>query len=629
MTGGLAAGREGRRRFLLWGLLLAIVLTVAEAGWRLDWAGAADRLWSDAWHRAAGLRYTPRHVVLAVVDDSSLAGYPDEPLVFWTPHFARASEVLLQAGAVVVGLDFLPAITPERWFDRLGVGRQPGLADYDLPLRQQIASGKLVMVAGRMPGSAAGEDQLLLPHSDYLLAVPGFDLANHLGFADVSEDVDGGVRRFALRPPLHPSAEAAAGPLPEWSLAGLLARRAGKTMPDGEGDARPLITYAGPPGSFPRLSLHTLLRPDALQLPEVQAVRGKVVLIGGDFQGMNDVHVTPYTTGQGERQWMSGVEIQANAAETLLAERYTREAGTLLRLGLLAGVGALACLAWLVLTPARGFAVLLLAAAAVAGIGYLLFGHFTLFPVGHAQLGLLAGFIGSLGLRLTGEARQRARLQSLFGRYVSDAVVDKLLAEGSPDLGGETAHVTILFSDIRNFTTISERLSATEVVDMLNRYFEQVCEIILHEGGTIDKFIGDAVMVQFGSPVAQPDQARRALRVAVRMRETAGQFAGWMATRYAERELPPFAIGIGIHTGEAVIGNIGSRRRTEFTAIGDSVNTASRLEGKTKDAGCTILASAATVGEAGGGIELGRQFELHVKGKEQAVVAWEILDIEE
>ena len=276
---------------------------------------------------------------------------------------------------------------------------------------------------------------------------------------------------------------------------------------------------------------------------------------------------------------MSGAEVQANAAETLLAGRFTEVAGPAQRLGLLALVGGCAALAWLLLSPAAGLAVLALAAAALVGIGYGLFGHFLLFPAGHAQLGLVAGFIASLGLRLTGEARQKARLRQMFGRYVSDAVVDKLLAEGAPDLGGETARVTVLFSDIRNFTTLSERLSAHEVVDMLNRYFERACTVILEGGGTIDKFIGDAIMVEFGAPAAQPDQARRALAVAVRLRQAAEDFAREMAQEHAGRDLPPFAIGIGIHTGEAVIGNIGSRRRSEFTAIGDSVNTASRLEG--------------------------------------------------
>jgi len=617
------------RALFAWALLLAVILGVAEGGLRLGAAERLDGWWSDLWHRQAGQRFTPQHVVLAVVDDATLATHPEDPLVFWTPHFARAIHTLRQAGARVVGLDFLFAITPERWFDRLGLGRTPGLANYDLAIRQEIASGDLVLAAGRMPGDQPGEDQLLLPHSDYLLALPHFDFASYLGLADVSEDADGAIRRFALRPELHPGPELAKGPLPVLSLPALLAQRAGAALPNAE--PRPWITFAGPPGSFPRISLATLLAPDALSRPEVQALKGKVVLIGGDFQGMNDVHLTPYTTtgGGAERRWMSGVEVQANAAETLLAGRFTEPAGPALRLGLLALVGGLAALVWLNLPPAVGLGVLILAGALLAGLGYGLFGHFLLLPAGHGQLGLAAGFIASLGLRLTGEARQKARLRDMFGRYVSDAVVDKLLAEGTPDLGGETARITVLFSDIRNFTTLSERLSAHEVVAMLNGYFERACTIILEGGGTIDKFIGDAIMVQFGAPAPQADHARRALAVALRLRRAAEEFAREMAERHAGRDLPSFAIGIGIHTGEAVIGNIGSRRRSEFTAIGDSVNTASRLEGKTKEAGCVILASAATVEAAGEGIKLGRDFDLQVKGKAQAVRAWEIIDLEE
>lgn len=629
-------GQTSGRQLGIAALLLLLVLLVSELGLHFKVAAGLDRAWFDLWHQLAGQRFVAQRVSLVLVDDATLAEQGDEPLAFWTPRFARAVQVLREAGVQVVGLDFLFALAPERWFEKHGLSAEVALKDFDLPIRQEIASGQLVLVSARTPGERPGEDGLLLPHQEYLLAVPDFDFARHLAYADVREDDDGAVRRFHLRPQLKLPADLAAGPLPVWSLPALLAERAGSRQEVGPDSAdERLITYAGPPGSFPRLSMATLLRADALTLPAVQALKGKVVIIGGDYQGMNDVHVTPYTarflhtTGA---RWMAGVEIQANATETLLAGRTTTLAGSRLRLLLVGLVAALLLLVWLNRPPMIGAAALLAGCVLLALFAWGLFGQFVFFPLGHAQLGLIAGFVGSLGLRLTREARQRAHMRQLFGRYVSDAVVTRLLASGKlPDLGGQTTRITVLFSDIRNFTSISEKLGAHEVVEMLNRYFQGVCEIILDEGGTIDKFIGDAVMVQFGAPVAMPDQALRALRVAVRMQDEASRFAGWMGERFAGRDLPPFAIGIGVHTGDAVVGTIGSTLRSEFTAIGDTVNTASRLEGQTKDVGCGILASAVTVNEAlataPGDVRIGRCVELHVKGRLQAVGACEILGL--
>jgi class 3 adenylate cyclase len=233
-------------------------------------------------------------------------------------------------------------------------------------------------------------------------------------------------------------------------------------------------------------------------------------------------------------------------------------------------------------------------------------------------------------LRLTGEERERARLRQIFGRYVSEEVVEKLLASGrQPDLGGEALTVTVLFSDIRNFTSMSESLTPHEVVEMLNAYFSRVCEPILAQGGTVDKFIGDAVMAVFGSPALQADQARRALRAALAMAEKAREFRTWMENHFPDRGWADFQIGIGVHTGEAVVGNIGSPQRFEFTAIGDAVNTASRLEGLTKELGWTIVASSGTITAAGPGVVTGGRKELKVKGRREAVTVVEVRGLED
>jgi adenylate cyclase len=244
------------------------------------------------------------------------------------------------------------------------------------------------------------------------------------------------------------------------------------------------------------------------------------------------------------------------------------------------------------------------------------------------QLGLLAGFLLVLGLRLTREERDKSRIRNMFEGYVSDDVVNMLLSSGERlDFGGQSMHITVLFSDIRNFTTITEKLSAHETVEFLNVYFARVIEVIRAEGGRIDKFIGDAVMAEFGVPYPFADHAARALRAAAGMRDAAEEFKGWMRNRFPDKNLPEFAVGIGVHTGYAVVGNLGSAKRMEFTAIGDTVNVASRLEGETKTLSCVIVASVETVQAAGSMVVTGRHDKLTVKGRAAPVEVYEILEI--
>jgi adenylate cyclase len=396
-------------------------------------------------------------------------------------------------------------------------------------------------------------------------------------------------------------------------------------------NALPLIGFAGPPDTFPRLSFGRFLRPEAQQDPEIRKLKGKVVIIAFEPSALQDIHYTPYSLSLGPWQGsdMSGPELHANIVETLLTGKFPRPVPGYLRAlyliaALLIGGGLFFRLpSW------RGLAALGLLCLLVAAFAYLLFRHYWLLPTANVQLAMVLSYVGILGLRLTGEERERARIRKIFGRYVTDEVVDKLLASGRlPDLGGDSFQVTVLFTDIRNFTTISESLGPRAVVEMLNTYLAQACEPILTQGGTVDKFIGDAVMAVFGSPVLYPDHARRALRAALALAQKAQEFRAWMQQRFADQDLPDFAIGIGIHTGEAIVGNIGSPKRLEFTAIGDTVNTASRLEGLTKELGWTIVASRSTI-DAAPGVVTGGQATRVVKGRKEPIRVFEVLGLEE
>jgi class 3 adenylate cyclase/CHASE2 domain-containing sensor protein len=595
---------------------------LAEAGYRLQALGALEDIYTDLWHRVAGVRYAPRHAALVVVDDASLAQYPDTPLAFWTPLFARAAATLRQAGVAVIALDFNYQVTAENWI-RKEAADIPALKDYDLAFRQELNAGKLVLVAAAARGTAGARDTLILPPADHLLALPNMDVAANVALADLVVDRDGAVRHYDLAPKLNLPSDLAPG-APNHSLAALLAQRAGGAAPastDG------IISYAGPPGTIARIPIARVLAQGALQDPAVQGLKGKAVIIGGDYLGMNDVHSTPYSSGLFGRvgALMTGPEIQAHTVETLLSGNTTEATADRWRWLAFAVILGLTVAVYPLLSPWAGLGALAAGCALALAAGYAAFLGFSLFPAAHLQLGLAAGYVMTYGQRLTREEREKARQRSLFEGYVSESVIEMYLGSNRKiDLGGEAMRISVLFSDIRSFTTITEELNAHEVVEFLNVYFSRAIEVIQAEGGRIDKFIGDAVMAEFGVPQPFPDHAARAVRAAVRMRGVAEEFKGWMRERFRDRNIPDFAIGIGIHTGDAVVGNIGSSKRMEFTAIGDTVNVASRLEGETKTLACVIVASGETIRAAGDIVCTGRHESLKVKGRAELVEAYEV-----
>ena len=609
------------RKFLCGMLLIIFIGGGVETAFRMGWMNIVENWYYDTWHQLAGLQYQPRHVVIVAIDDQTRLEHQDEPLVFWGPHFARALAVLRQAGAKVIGLDFLFSVSAESWLKKLQLPKSDQSRTYDLPLREQLAAGKVIL-AGDLAYDADGKEKALLPLPDYWGALP--EKLEDVGLVKFYTDPDGVIRRFL---PAIPTAEGEG-----WVTFGaLLAERA-------TAGTSPLcppfsfIGFSGPPGTIPRVPFRRLLSPGAESDPQIKGLKDKVVIIAYEPTGVQDIHQTPYSRRlfSFSARFMSGSEVHANIVETILTRRLPRPVSGPCRLSYLLLVLTVGTAAFFKLSPRQGLAALGLLAIMVAVFAYLLFRSCWLIPVATPQLGLLASYLGVLGFRLTGEERERKRLRQLFGRYVSEAVVEKLVASGKPpDLGGETLQVTVLFSDIRNFTTMSERLGPHQVVEILNAYFTRVCQPILEQGGTVDKFIGDAVMAVFGSPVACSDHARRAVRTALAMAALAAEFRIWLAQRFPDRGLQDFTIGIGLHTGEVVVGNIGSPTRLEFTAIGDTVNTASRVEGLTKELGWTIVATAATIKAAGPGILTGGSKELRVKGRQEPVEVLEVKGLEE
>ncbi len=601
-----------------------LILAALAAGLFFETLSPARRIdaWtSDLWHVLAGRRAEPQRVAVALLDDEALAAEPDRPLVFWGPLYAKVLAVLRQVGVAAVGMDIQPALSPVTWMDMIGAEAS---RDFDRQFMLELAKGKVVLAAS--VSTESGEAAFSLPATDYLIALPGHEA--DLGLTNVPLDRDGVVRRFA--PALFAEGE------PRLSFATALAKKADPNAPGLAGiDAKSAlvprpIPFLGPPETFRHLSFARLLAPDAANDPEVRALAGKVVILGIDIHGAHDRLASPYSLPLfgAPREFMPGPEIHANIVEALLTGRTLAVAGSgaaaLAWLPLL-GLCALACAR---LHPGPSALAALACLLGSFGLGYLLFLGGRVLPLAGCDLGLGLIWSGANAVRLTRGEREKAHIRHAFGKYVSEAAIAGILESGQPPApGGSLATVTILFSDIRNFTTLSEKLSPQEVVELLNAYFSKVCDIILAHGGMIDKFIGDAVMAVFGAPLADPRHARQALATALGMIDASREFEGWMRQRFPQLGDWDFRIGVGLHAGPAVVGNIGSRQRLDFTVIGDTVNTASRLEGFTKVMGAPVVASRTVVELAGPGVRTGKSENAVVKGKSEPVPALEILGL--
>ncbi len=217
--------------------------------------------------------------------------------------------------------------------------------------------------------------------------------------------------------------------------------------------------------------------------------------------------------------------------------------------------------------------------------------------------------------------QERERVKSAFARYVSQTVVERVMKSGDASvLQGDCSLITVMFSDIRGFTTIAEDRRPEEVVRLLNQYFERMIEVAIRNHGWVDKFLGDGLMVTFGAFETDPDHEAHAIRAALEMQAALRQlFNEWEA-----EGLPRFGIGVGIYSGYAIVGEIGSSDRVEFTALGDTVNVAALLETACRHLGTDILISEYTYQAVRGLFQVTHRGALHVKGRAAEVVAYSV-----
>jgi adenylate cyclase len=348
----------------------------------------------------------------------------------------------------------------------------------------------------------------------------------------------------------------------------------------------------------------------------------KVVFVGSFSEFSLDQFLTPYYGTLFDEEPMRGVEVQANAFLTILHNRYLHplsEGALLLVLALLATAGVVltgrSALYWDI-----GILALLLILIGLAG--YLCFVSFNLWiPTVSMGVTVVFAYVSrNVHLALT-EKKERRRITGVFGQYVDERVVEQLVENPEMSrIGGENREVTVLFTDLKGFTKLSEQLGAEKIVKLMNIYLTEMTEIIQKNGGTIDKFIGDSIMAFWGAPVPNVEAPYLACLSALQMQTRLDEIRG----RWSEFGTIEVSQRIGINTGVCIIGNVGSEKKTNYTAIGDTVNLASRLEGVNKRYGTTIAVSHYTQSKVAGRFVLREIEDVIVQGKTEPVKVFEL-----
>jgi len=313
--------------------------------------------------------------------------------------------------------------------------------------------------------------------------------------------------------------------------------------------------------------------------------KGKIVLITSTAVGLTDLRATPFSPVT------PGVEIHANIIDNILSKRFLHtvdgwnEKIYIFLLALVAGI--ITSLS----RPYVGFAMTVTLTGTVIGFHWKLFGHGWVLPIVNASVAIVGTYLVVLLLKYISEEKEKRRIRSAFGHYLAPQVLEDILK--SPDklkLGGERRYMTVLFSDIEGFTSLSEQLAPEEISKILNEYLGQMMDCIKRTDGTLDKFIGDGIMAEWNAPVAQEDHAARACETALFMMKE----LSILMEKWKKEQNPLLNVRIGINSGTMVVGNMGSREIFDYTVIGNEVNTSARLEPLNKDFGTHIIVSENT-----------------------------------
>jgi len=595
---------------------------------------------------AFGPRHAPADSPTAVIaiDEETYRRPPFQhlPNVMWAKEIARVINALLDADVRRIAFDIVFPTSVEK-----------GMPGHDRPLllalRRASRDGRIVL------GKVQHQVKPISPFPGYSFAVGH---QRNIRPLNVIEDADGVIRRIPL---FFRSKDLKRGERVEPSMALELASRAigarparsadgtvlfnGREVPARDGG--PLVNFDGGAGwipAYPLVDLHACAeKGDTAYFRRHFA--GKTVLLGavldsGDRkltsrrfinrpEGVNRpprCALAPmpgiYRAGV-TRNSIPGVFIHATAVNMLLRGETLSEPGPWLRAAIVLALTALAAVPALLLSAAPGAAVVAAGALLWAAAATAAFQGGMVLPLFQPVAAALIALGGILGFRFVVADKDKRYLRQAFALYLPGPVVDRLVESAEPPaLGGETRLLTVLFSDIKGFTSIAEGLGPEAVVRFLNRYLSVMSDTIEAHGGFVDKYIGDAVVAVFGAPLDDPDHARHAVEAALACQRNLDAAEGELGLPDGQH----VATRIGINSGEMLVGNIGSSRRFNYTVMGDAVNLASRLEGANKVYGTSVLVSEETRTLCGGAPAFREIDRIRVMGRERPVTVYQPLD---
>jgi class 3 adenylate cyclase/CHASE2 domain-containing sensor protein len=599
--------------------------------------------------------YGPLHrpqdspTVVVAIDEESHRRPPfaGVPTALWTRDIVPVLDAIVAGGARVVGFDVIFPNSAEQIFarmtERVGSGWE---REFLVSLRNAAKPGKLVL------GKVQHSQSPIRPHQAQSFAVGN---QQNIRSNNLLSDVDGRIRRIPL---FFESLEANGGTRTETSMSLELAARARgvrpQKLPDGGislagwripgSESNSLLANFDVGNDIPTFSLADLYA--CAQKGDAAFFRrhfeGKVVLLGAVLD-LEDRKLTskrfitapdssayarcvhppmPLARADVVRETVPGVYIHATAVNNLLrGDALATFRPSLVFAAILVLCGG-AAVAGMALSPLPAALALGALGAVWTAACVVLLRHAVAAPLFPPLLGGAVVLALVLAFRFVVADRDKRFLRKSFSLYLSPAMVEEMLrAEKPPELGGETRTVTILFSDVAGFTSLSETLPPGELVRLMNAYLSAMTEIVQKHKGYVDNFIGDAIIAVFGAPLSDPDHARHAVACAIECRRRLAELNRDTAA-FAGRRLEA---RIGLNTGEVLVGNIGSKDRLKYTVMGDAVNLASRLEGANKVYRTAILVSEDTVAAAGPGFEFREIDRVRVKGRAKAVAIYEPL----
>lgn len=585
-------------------------------------------------------------VVVVAIDGESYDTPPfkGSPTQTWTREIGRVLTSISDGGAKVIGFDVIFPSSIEQSeipFGDAPLGaRMKGFdRDYLIALRQLADGGKLVL------GEILSNDHPDRPYRAQQLAV-----RNNIRALNVHTDADDVIRRM----PLSFSIEGK--PVPAMAVE-LAARALGAKVEIAPSGAAELSGYAIPSAVPNTLTLN--FRGLGRDVPAYsfadlracvekgdrdffrRAFDGKVVLLGtalnfedrkltsmrlaGGYDGAPAARCalpTPASIAQKARSDVAGVFVHATVVRNLIEHDAVTELGSPMRTILTIVFAAIIACAACLLAPGGALIVWFGLTAVYAALAVGAFVHALALPLTEPALAGLTALAMMIGYRFVLADRDERFLRKSFAFYLAPEIIETMVASGKmPELGGEMRNVTMFFSDLSGFSSIAEKMTPGELVRLMNEYLSAMTDIIESHGGYVDKYIGDSIVAMFGAPADDPAHARNAVRAALKCHEKLKELNAGSAA-FAGRGL---SHRIGLNSGEAVVGNIGSRRRFNYTVMSDTVNVASRLEGANKYYGTAIMASEATVAQTGDSFAWRELDAIRVMGRGEAIKVFEPL----